>query len=475
VKRVCAALASGLILVALLPSTVSADRVSRYTDHYVWFDCSTAIDGGFAGFGGNTSEQFGDGAFADVWLEPAIPFEDPPTATGFTETIDLADDGTTIDVHATFPIFDPDGNELGDATLDATLVRTGDVIVISPPPGKTNQKDRSSGSEESVQGSATLSIPGTDVEADCLGAVGIAHSFITNPRGFVSDNVGVRIDCFWETDTQSAFLFGVNDSFGFFVDVGLNSGVLELTGGAGSSGSLNGTGIDMDLNLTDGPTGDSYSATAVAPFAKIGSPVTSIYLSESARTRSTEQALAPHGTLDFSSGDSFPIDDEHCATSSYEAHSTSVSNKGRTRGPAPINDTPDGAIALHVGTRLNASNVAAAAEPEIQLQNCPEGFFDQFGRTLWYTIEGTGSPITIDTAGSNFDTLIAAYLPTDPGYEEIACIDDVPFEPIGATFQAALTLDTEKGQTYYVQIGGYDFPFDEEVIGQKGRLRIAVR
>src|SRR6185436_7414065 len=62
VKRVCAALASGLILVALLPSTVSADRVSRYTDHYVWFDCSTAIDGGFAGFGGNTSEQFGDGA-----------------------------------------------------------------------------------------------------------------------------------------------------------------------------------------------------------------------------------------------------------------------------------------------------------------------------------------------------------------------------------------------------------------------------
>jgi len=87
----------------------------------------------------------------------------------------------------------------------------------------------------------------------------------------------------------------------------------------------------------------------------------------------------------------------------------------------------------------------------------------------------TGSPITIDTAGSNFDTLIAAYLPTDPGYEEIACIDDVPFEPIGATFQAALTLDTEKGQTYYVQIGGYDFPFDEEVIGQKGRLRIAVR
>ena len=99
----------------------------------------------------------------------------------------------------------------------------------------------------------------------------------------------------------------------------------------------------------------------------------------------------------------------------------------------PANDGPDDAIALHVGSRLNTSNVGASPEPEIQLANCPEGFFDQFGNTLWYTIEGTGSPVTIDTAGSNFDTLIAVYEPSDPGYEEIACIDDVEFEPVGAT------------------------------------------
>ena len=134
----------------------------------------------------------------------------------------------------------------------------------------------------------------------------------------------------------------------------------------------------------------------------------------------------------------------------------------------PTNDGPDDAIALHVGSRFNTSNVGASPEPEIQLTNCPEGFFDQFGNTLWYTIEGTGSPVTIDTAGSNFDTLIAVYVPTDPGYEEIACIDDVEFEPIGSTFQAALTFDTEDGVTYYVQIGGYDFPFDDVVIAAEG-------
>jgi hypothetical protein len=456
---------------------VSADRVSRFSDRYAWFDCSAEFAGGFAGFGGNTSEQFGNGAFADVWIEPAIPFEDPPTMTGFTDSIDLTDDGTTVDVHATFPVFDPDGNELGDAALDAILVRSGDVLIFSPPSGKTNQKDRTAGSEDVLLGSGTLSIPATDVEADCVGGVGEVHAFTTNPRGFVSDNAGVQIDCFWETETQSAFMFGINDGFGFFVDTGLNSGDLELSGTGFINGSLSldGAGMNVDFDLMDGPTGDPYTASAVASFTPLGSPVNSTYLSETAQSRSTEQALDPAGTLDFSTGDSFPIDDEHCNALTFSNHTTANRPQGPTSGPPPVNDTPDGAIALHVGSHLNASNVAAAADPEIQLQNCPEGFFDQFGRTLWYTIEGTGSLVTIDTAGSNFDTLIAVYVATDTGYEEIGCIDDVEFEPIGATFQAALTFDTGEGVTYYAQIGGYDFPFDEEVNAQKGRLRITVR
>ena len=95
---------------------------------------------------------------------------------------------------------------------------------------------------------------------------------------------------------------------------------------------------------------------------------------------------------------------------------------------------------------------------------------------MWYTIEGTGGPVTIDTAGSNIDTLIGVYVPTDPGYEEIACIDDVEFEPVGATYQAALTIDTEDGRDL---LRGdrrvYDFPFEDAVIGQRRALRISVR
>ena len=203
--------------------------------------------------------------------------------------------------------------------------------------------------------------------------------------------------------------------------------------------------------------------------------MTSTLVSESSQTKVTEQALTPAGTVEFSTGDSFTIDAEHCDVRGFESHSTGSSPAGPKAvrcQPTTVRTTRSPCTS---GSRLNTSNVGASPEPEIQLTNCPEGFFDQFGNTLWYTIEGTGSPVTIDTAGSNFDTLIAVYEPTDPGYEEIACIDDVEFEPIGSTYQAALTFDTEDGVTYYVQIGGYDFPFDDAVVGQKGRLRISVR
>ena len=141
----------------------------------------------------------------------------------------------------------------------------------------------------------------------------------------------------------------------------------------------------------------------------------------------------PAGTVEFSTGDSFTIDAEHCDVRGFESHSTGSSPAGPS-GPVPANDGPDDAIALRrlSPQYVERGRIPGAGDPAGQL---PEGFFDQFGKTLWYTIEGTGSPVTIDTAGSNFDTLIAVYEPSDPGYEEIACIDDVEFEPVGATYQ----------------------------------------
>ena len=63
--------------------------------------------------------------------------------------------------------------------------------------------------------------------------------------------------------------------------------------------------------------------------------------------------------------------------------------------------------------------------------------------------------MTVDTAGSQIDTLIGVYMKDGADFVEVGCIDDVFTQPLGTTYQAALTIDTVTGTTYYVEIGGY--------------------
>ena len=80
---------------------------------------------------------------------------------------------------------------------------------------------------------------------------------------------------------------------------------------------------------------------------------------------------------------------------------------------------------------------------------------------------------TIDSAGSDFDTVMAAYTSNGAGgFNPVpdACVDDVPVLPFGRTLQAAVTIPTTVvGTSYYVQVGG----FPEQL--PYGNLRINVR
>ena len=93
--------------------------------------------------------------------------------------------------------------------------------------------------------------------------------------------------------------------------------------------------------------------------------------------------------------------------------------------------------------------------------------------TVWYKFTGTGHPVTIDTAGSDFDTVLATYTAGPGGtFTPVpkGCGDDVPTPPVGRSLQAAVTIPTVAGTTYYVQIGGFPdsaFPF--------GNLRVSIR
>lgn len=137
-KRAFAALASAAVLVALLPATVGAAAPLNYSDHSVEAFCEGTIDGGYASVGLVTSTQFGDGANADVWLDPAVPFEEPPSLTGSTSTVDRTESPTEIVLSATFTVYDSNGVELGEGILSATMVPVGDPELIEPPLDKMN-------------------------------------------------------------------------------------------------------------------------------------------------------------------------------------------------------------------------------------------------------------------------------------------------------------------------------------------------
>ena len=285
----------------------------------------------------------------------------------------------------------------------------------------------------------------------------------TNPT-FVERNVGVSIDCHWQTPEAAADFFAVQDQSGFSSFTSLVTADQTLFDTGGSTGSLSATALTASIPLVDEITGDAYSAEAAATLTATGSPVTSTQLSQTIRRKLTEQALIPVGEIVFSTGQSFDLDQAHCRTESFNNQVIATSPGGpKPTGNAPANDTAAGAQVVKAGTKLTAQTGATAAQAEVQVgETCPEGLGDQFGHTLWYKVTGTGAPVTIDTAGSNFDTVIGVFQRDDSAYTELACNDDVLSEPVGSTYQAALTFDTVAGQTYYIEVGGFQNFFDPD-------------
>lgn len=471
-KRFGMALATGLILVALLPTAASAERPTKFDDHFLFVACDVPIEGGFISA---FIELSTDGGFAfmgaSIWLDPDNPFETDPTVSGFTDSFDLTDDGTAIEGHATFEMLDAGEDPAGNAELTITVARTGDQTFFVPDPGKTNENERTRGMEEELEGSGTLTFGGTEFDLpECDGVIGDLSFFSTNPTAFTVSNNGARMECEWETETSFASLNVLDSEGGTFADALIETPDGFLGSIGESSGFMTATALNFTIELDAGER-----AVATATFTPIGDPVDSTLVAEGFHSKRTDQALDPDGSIVFSTGDTFDINDEHCDARTFDLHNTESSPKGPKSRTMPSNDAPSGAIALDIGDRFNTSNVGATGEAELQIQTCPEEFDDAFGRTLWYTFEGTGDPVTIDTAGSGIDTLIGVFVPTDTGYDEIACNDDVEFEPIGSTLQAAVTFDTEEGVTYYVEIGGFVFPFADPSEAEAGRIRISVR
>jgi hypothetical protein len=89
------------------------------------------------------------------------------------------------------------------------------------------------------------------------------------------------------------------------------------------------------------------------------------------------------------------------------------------------------------------------------------------GHTGWWTFTGNGGEVTIDTAGSTFDTVVGVYVMDGEELVQVGCVDDVADGAGGGTAQAVITVGTDADVTYFVQAGGFS--------SSTGQLELSVR
>lgn len=113
------------------------------------------------------------------------------------------------------------------------------------------------------------------------------------------------------------------------------------------------------------------------------------------------------------------------------------------------------AVNSHPVTLTPELNAQATTQPNEPLSSQGPGTCN--GRkmvgTTWYRILGNGGTITVDTSGSNYDTIIAAYLaPTPVLSDGLPCNDDAGT----GVLTSAISFPSTAGTAYLIQVGGCD-------------------
>lgn len=127
---------------------------------------------------------------------------------------------------------------------------------------------------------------------------------------------------------------------------------------------------------------------------------------------------------------------------------TLLSGAGVVAGPpAPFNDSLlDPTVVATLPAGFSQSTVGSTGEPGEPTPSCSANA----DTTVWYRYRSrVAMVLTADTLGSDFDTILAAYITTSTGFSEVRCNDDFS----GVTSRVKFT--TQAGTTYYFQVDGF--------------------
>jgi hypothetical protein len=472
------ALVAAFVLIAAIPAAVTASKPFRETDHVASLYCdgiAPTSGTGFLYLGVFVSELYGPDAFLDLWTS-AEPSGPPDFTRDYEQPVDVA--GTLDDFTISFPVVDSDGDPAGVALITGSSTPVGEVQTFDDNFSFGNVKVQSAYVIQPLAAVGTIDVADRTFSlADCFADDTVVTTFQTNPNSFVESFTFADTRCEIENEDGTVggvFIDATSDEV--FVDASLfegpgtplaANGFVMLTDGSGSG----------SLDVYDPETGEPVGGTASIDLSLTAGNSYSYVLTDGAGKQMVRgQLIDVEGTLTFPEMPSFDLGE--CVAFAGEAKDIFHQPQGpQPKGKAPANDLPAGALRLAVGAKTSQSTRAAALDQEAAYP-CME-FDDPFigehvvipvEHTVWFKVPGTGAAVTVDTAGSDFDSVAAAYVSDGAGgFTNVACVDDVPLDPIGRTLQAAVTFPTVAGTTYYVQIGG--FPGFQSY----GNLRVAVR
>jgi len=143
----------------------------------------------------------------------------------------------------------------------------------------------------------------------------------------------------------------------------------------------------------------------------------------------------------------------HFVVDGYNAASGNITlNLAETVAPAaPANDNFANAVVLPSGSSAwTGSNVSATKEPgEPNIAN------NRGGASIWFSWTATTSrSVSLNTLGSNFDTLLGVY--TGSSVSSLSLVAGNDDSPAGGTLTSALTFNAVAGTTYYIAVDGYN-------------------
>ncbi len=464
-RRIPASLGGVAFATALLVTPAAAAPSQRISDTESVLVCDAESDDGTVFTFAVESETFGSFALLEFWQPPSSPGDDP-TWISVTGSVDF--DGTSVTATYEMVEFngaaeDPFGDPVGSAMLQATLTPVGDPQPYSDEGGGSgNQKFRRDGVFQEYSVSGTLDLP-MDISfalSTCAASSDTFTVFSNSPASSVFRSSDISVSCGWQIGETIVSLFAAAGDFGPESQLFVSEGEEAAFFGVENS----------PLVLTSSQftaSFDVFDAQDPEPVDPVGSAEAAATLSRSGHFREsfsfdrtkvhiTGTTFAVDGSLSIMTPDGtmeLAMDDESCfASESRIAEQTRSAPRGK---PLP-NDAPENALPIAIGEIVSVSTGHTDLDPE---EPCTgEGGDFPIGHTAWWTFEGTGGEVTIDTAGSDFDTVVGVY--TDDGGElvPLGCADDID------SLQARITIATDAGVTYWIQAGGFGDEFGSLVL-----------